>query len=475
MALDADRCAIFERLTDGSFALRASAGRPGAVDSRTSAAWLAALQPSAGIVEGSTAASIAVAIPGDDAPFGVLAVCRDEERSFDSDERTVLGALARVLASAIRVAEPPAATAGDARASEDRFDSLFQNSQVGIARVRMSDGSVVDANDRAVEMYGYPDRESLLAAELPFHFADPGGGQRVIRVLREEGETVTEERMRRPDGSEVWIRAHLWRVPGTDFVDGVSIDVTPMREAQEALEGLNQQLRARAHERQQLVRQLLSAQEDERRRVAYEIHDGPAQKLVGAAMFLDAFSSEREQREDAVVEQNLALGAKYLKEALGETRQIMSDLRPALLDDLGLVPALRSSFKELSTHGEVRVEVVADLEEIETEPSREIVLFRVAQEAVGNAVKHSGSERVRVELRLNNGQVELSVRDWGRGFDRDTVNSDGGHLGLVGMRERVSLVGGTFSIESAADRGTTVIASIPLSSGHGDRAVGMDD
>lgn len=596
-ALEADSGAILRRLSNGSLALSASTGRSGALETRSRTAWLADLKLSEGLVQGSNVGCIAAVIPAAATPFGVLAVCRDNDRSFGDDERARLEALAQALGSTIAIEQSPLSPSADIRAGEDRFYSLFQNSQVGIATVRMSDGAVIDANDRSAEMYGYPDRESFLAAELPFQYSDPEGGQRVIRALRDDGETISEELMRRPDGSEVWVRSHLWRVPGTDLVEGVSIDVTPMREALGALEKserkyrtmfdnarvglgrlrvadgrlvevndylarvagygsaaefhakaplaghhlvqpanttlltqlqetgraeepeleyrrvdgttgwlhillrtfddgeyadavvndvtvekraarlaeeLNHQLRARASERQQFVRQLLGAQEDERRRFAFEIHDGPAQKLSGAVMFLEAFNSERERLENANVEQNLTLGTKYLEEALSETRRIMSDLRPALLDDLGLVPALLSSFDELSARSDPRVEIAAELEEVALDPSVEIVLFRIAQEAVRNAIKHSGSDRVRVDLRVAEGQVELSVRDWGRGFDAEATDPQERRLGLISMRERVSLVGGTFKITSVKKRGTTLTALVPRRSRSDNRTVGTD-
>ena len=218
--------------------------------------------------------------------------------------------------------------------------------------------------------------------------------------------------------------------------------------------------------RREFVQQLLRAQEEERRQSAYEIHDGPAQQLTGAAMFFETFRDERTTRESDVAERRLELGVKYLNDALVETRRIMSHLRPALLDDLGLVPALRSSLSELTSNANVDFELQISGEETRLDDSAEIVLFRVALEAVGNAVKHSSGTSVWLDIGFFPDHTELTVRDDGQGFDPAAVariREEGRHLGLVGMRERTELLGGTFEIDSGAGRGTRLSVTIPRS------------
>ena len=246
-------------------------------------------------------------------------------------------------------------------------------------------------------------------------------------------------------------------------------DVTERQRRDKELARLNREIASRAVERQYLVQRLLNTQEVERRQVAYDIHDGPAQSLAGAAMFLEAYRAERPQREGGTAEAHLELVAEYVDEALQATRRIMSELRPALLDDLGLVEALKSSIETLTQRAGAQFEFEADAG-LALGASTEIVLFRVAQEAVGNALQHSGTDRVKVSLRAGDGEIVMTVQDWGSGIDpaaATAAGQDGHHLGLVGMRERAELLGGSFAIETAPGEGTTISVHVPATASAG--------
>lgn len=213
------------------------------------------------------------------------------------------------------------------------------------------------------------------------------------------------------------------------------------------------------------MQQILGAYEEERRRVAYDIHDGPAQRLVGAYMYLESFSAGRQHREDDEREGYLERAGFHLDAALRETRRIMADLRPAMLDDLGLAEALRMTLAEMADQTPVELDYTANGDGPRLDPPIEIALFHIAQEAVGNALKHAETPRIAVTVEIGETSASIHIRDWGKGFDvaRAAGALPGGlRLGLAGMRERTELLGGSLSVESAAGEGTTIKVSVPV-------------
>jgi two-component system sensor histidine kinase UhpB len=198
----------------------------------------------------------------------------------------------------------------------------------------------------------------------------------------------------------------------------------------------------------------LQAQEEERTRVARDLHDEVNQSLTGLLLRLEAV------REAAPpeLEPELAATRTLANQAMRELLSLARQLRPTALDDLGLVAAIAGQVEQLA-----RGEIAADFEDegdfSDLSDDAQLVVYRVAQEALSNAARHSGAARVEVRLRrLDDGGVELTVADDGRGFAFD--ESERG-LGLGGMRERALLIGGDLTIESRPGRGTTVRLTVP--------------
>ena len=157
-------------------------------------------------------------------------------------------------------------------------------------------------------------------------------------------------------------------------------------------------------------------------------------------------------------------GMAVLQGCVAETRRVMSDLRPSILDDFGLSVALKQHLEAVAEQAAWQTEFVAGDGETRLAPAVETTIFRVVQEALNNTRKHAQTDRVRVELGRRGGRVAVEVRDWGRGFDLAGVAARperGEHLGLMGMRERVSLLGGSVDIESSRGAGTTVRIELP--------------
>jgi len=227
-----------------------------------------------------------------------------------------------------------------------------------------------------------------------------------------------------------------------------------------------------AEERRDLVRRLLSASEDERRRVATDIHDGPTQQLLGAAMLLEATIASGGAGPGLA---NMTTAQTYLEAAIEETRRIIADLRPPQLDDLGVTEALRRQLLPIAREFDVSMSFDTSGLRQRPAPRTEVVLYRVAHEAAINAIRHSGASRVCISVCDAEGAppgIELAVTDEGSGFELAAVLASVGHrpFGLLGMRERVELLGGRFSVDSRLGEGTTVRAWIPAGGGGGDGA-----
>jgi two-component system sensor histidine kinase UhpB len=198
----------------------------------------------------------------------------------------------------------------------------------------------------------------------------------------------------------------------------------------------------------------LQAQEEERARIARDLHDEVNQSLTGLLLRLEAAREAAPPHMEAELAETKALANQAMRELLSLARQ----LRPTALDDLGLAAAVAGQVEQLA-HGEIEAEFVADGDLSDLGDDAQLVVYRVAQEALSNAARHSGAVRVAVTLRRReDASVELEVADDGRGFAFD--ESERG-LGIAGMRERALLIGGELTIESRPGRGTTVRLAVP--------------
>jgi signal transduction histidine kinase len=204
------------------------------------------------------------------------------------------------------------------------------------------------------------------------------------------------------------------------------------------------------------LRRVLDAQEAERRRLALELHDETGQALASILLGLKTIRAAA-TGEDAERAESDVRG--LVVQALKDVRRLAVELRPTALDDFGLVPALERLAETFAARSGISTAIEATLAE-RLPPDVETVLYRIAQEALTNVVKHSEAERVNIVLAARDGDVALIVDDDGRGFAAEEVREDA--LGLVGMRERLALVGGTFSLESQPEGGTTLVASVPF-------------
>lgn len=213
-----------------------------------------------------------------------------------------------------------------------------------------------------------------------------------------------------------------------------------------------------------LSRQILSAQEDERKIISRELHDVIAQTLIGINLRLATLKKEAEVNTKSLG-RNIALTQRLVTKSANIVHQFARELRPPALDDLGLIPAMLAFLKNFTTRTGVRSHLTAYAAVEELDVARRTVLFRVAQEALTNIDRHAGASQVKVDVVKLQRSVRMTIADDGKTFNVSEMllSSPRKRLGLLGMRERIEMVGGTFGITSLAGTGTTVTAELPLS------------
>jgi PAS domain S-box-containing protein len=234
-------------------------------------------------------------------------------------------------------------------------------------------------------------------------------------------------------------------------------DITERKEAERALRDSEHRLRL-------LSSQLLVAQEKERKRIAGDLHDTISASLSAIRFIVENIHDQAKQ--EAVGPESLELLITRIQQTIEETRRIMADLRPSVLDDLGIVPATNWFCREFQrTYSCISIEKQIYIEESDVPDSLKTPIFRIFQEALNNVAKHSKATDVNLRLQKTAGGIELMIQDNGQGFDLEKAQSpenSGKGLGLTSMRERVELSHGSFSIESTRGKGTVIRASWPI-------------
>lgn len=230
-------------------------------------------------------------------------------------------------------------------------------------------------------------------------------------------------------------------------------------------EGLEASRRAQAQLRQ-LSHEILSAQEEERKRISRELHDEIGQALTAINVKLAALK-KKSSVDTAGLKKHIDKTQRLVERSMDTVHRFARELRPSVLDDLGLLPALRACMKDFSKRTRIPIHVTALAIVERLGADRRTVLYRVAQEALANVAKHARATLVEVSLIKQDGDVFMEIHDNGRSFRVERVLSAKtfARLGLLGMRERVEMVGGRFAVESSPGKGTTIRAQIPFRAG----------
>ena len=403
--------------------------------------------------------------------IGLYSVDKAEPDFFKPEHARLAETLAARAASAIQnaqlfeqsqhyVAELEARIAERKRAeealreSEERYRELFENARDAIY-VHDLDGKYISVNRAAEALSGYPRDEILGHSFTEFvvqeHFDQACNC--LLAKLKKEGETTYEVEVLAKDGRRVPVEVSsraIYENGEIVGVQGTARDITERKQAQDTL--------------RMFSRQLIEAQEDERRRIARDLHDQIGQALTAVKMNLYTVQRFCDAPEAAhCLKDNI----DAVDEALRLVRDLSVDLRPPLLDDLGLATALCWYVDRYAKRAGVTTEVLIEMPNQNERFSRELetACFRIAQEALTNVVRHARATHVLLQLTRTETELEMVVRDDGVGFDRAALRKRARRvatLGLLGMQERAHAAGGVLDIDSKSFKGTEVRFTVPI-------------
>jgi PAS domain S-box-containing protein len=368
------------------------------------------------------------------------------------------GPVVRIVGTHLDLTERKLAEAA-LRESEERLQLAFAGAQEGVWDWNLESGAVL-YSPRWIEMLGYDADEiepHVSAWERLIHPDDVQLAQRLNESLEHGADIYEGEfRLRHKDGHYVHVLSRgfpVRRVPGGPVVRivGTHFDLT----ARKAAEALAERQRAEQARTEWLTRRVF-AQEDERRRIAREMHDQFGEQLTALARRIEQLKDAAEGRTELAA----PIGAleNIARQLDRDVEQLVWELRPTALDDLGLRAALANYVKTWSEREKIPAQLhMSGLLDDRLPPDTETTLYRIAQEALTNTARHSRASRVDVILERRGDDVLLVVEDNGVGFDLSEKPGEGSSFGLVGMQERAALVGAALQIESAPGGGTTVL------------------
>lgn len=346
------------------------------------------------------------------------------------------------------------------RESEERLRLMIEGVHDYAIYMLDPDGCVAGWNSGAERLKGYrPDEiigRHFSCFMLPADI-DAGRAQRILQTALAQGRYEEEGRRVRKDGSLFHAAVHITPLydPARKHVGFVKVtrDITARVQAEEQ--------RRQAVLRTRFVEQTIAAREDEQRRLARELHDGIGQSLTSLRMGLGVVERARDLPTAQAAASELR---PMVVRTEDEVRRLTRNLRPAVLDDLGLVPALSRLAEEVRRSHNVQIRLDAsNAAAVRLSDVVETALYRIAQEALTNVIKHAAAENIDVRLDCAPTGVQLTVADDGVGYDLGSSRSDEqGRFGIVGMRERVALLNGAFEIEGRPAGGTTILVTIPF-------------
>jgi PAS domain S-box-containing protein len=454
------------------------------------AVWISSLEefalryPELAKLRGSFGNEATVALPlvVGDRVLGGLAFSFVEPRAFEADECEFFLAVAERCAQALERARSEEAL----RESEQRLRAILSQATAGIVRKDV-DGTLLFVNEAFSSMLGYTSEELVGRTCWDVtHQEDVEENKRLFERLMEYGIPFQlERRLIRRDGSILW--SNMSVAPILDASGkalsavGVEVDITARKRAEDALYQLNVELERRVEERteelqatnqalqesrqrlQDLSKRLVEVQEEERRALARELHDRVGQSLAALNLNLTIISGQLAGEATEQVSMRLADSMELVAEVIALVRDVMSNLRPSILDDYGLEAALQTHLNEFQARYGIQARFEkpnAPIPHLET--SIEMTLLRIAQEALTNIARHAQADLALLSLELDDNQVCLRIEDNGAGINSlQEANRPSSH-GLKIMRERAEALGGQLRVVSTPGNGTTIEAMIPI-------------
>ncbi len=339
-----------------------------------------------------------------------------------------------------------------------RYTSLVENTLTGI--YLQQENRVVFCNERFAEIFGYT-RDEIAGMELHRLLDDVDDLGSLPDMDQNTNATMSRANVvegRRRDGGSIWMKMSHARLENDEgvFVLGNVIDVSEQVRIHEELRHSEQAMH-------QLSSLLITAQENERKRIANELHDGIGQRLSAIKFSVEDVLRCAEESASAQSLERLHDVVGKIRDSIEEVRRTSMDLRPSILDDLGLVVTINWFCREFGTMFPwIAVVKSVTVQETALREELKVVIFRITQEAFHNISKHASANRVELSLQVQDDRLALNINDNGCGFvmDADVVN--GPSLGLKSMRERAELMGGSFDIQSVCGEGTRISAFWPV-------------
>ena len=355
--------------------------------------------------------------------------------------------------------------AGEAlRQAEEKYHSIFEHAIEGIFQTT-PDGQYITANPALARMLGYDSPEELASNRTDIErqqYVEPERRAEFKRLLEEHGVVRSfEYEAYRKDGHKIWLSDNVHAVRDESgailYYEGSTEDITERKQAEERLRATTEQLRA-------LSARIHSAKEEEGTRIAREIHDELGAALTSLRWDLDGFdkiiSESGNVQQLQVLQEKIEAMMRLIDTTISTVRRIASELRPSVLDELGLVEAIEWQAQQFQARTGIICRCDCSLENLGINQQQSTAVFRIFQEALTNILRHAQATRVDVTMKMEAGEFVLTTSDNGRGITEDEKSS---HLlfGLLGMRERALLTGGKLEITGGAG-GTVVVVRVPI-------------
>lgn len=367
------------------------------------------------------------------------------------------GNLKRMLGTMLDMTERKSAELKQQQ-DEKKYRLLFQENPLPMWTADYTTYKFSDVNESAIKHYGYTRSEFLKMT--------------VFDLRPEEDRALLRERMKshsfqypklgvwrhqKKDGTIIFVEiyAHKIEINGAEGRIVLAQDVTEKMEAQRSLQASRDELR-------QLSTHLELVREEERANIAREIHDELGQQLTGIKMDI-AWIQKKCEDEDQTIKDKLSVMNNLVDETVQSIRRISYQLRPGMLDDLGLAAALEWQSNEFQARTGINCSFKANQEDATIDHQKSIGIFRIYQEALTNIARHAAATNVVAELQISENQLQMDIRDNGKGFNTEEISAKN-TLGLIGMKERILIMNGQIKLESHPGTGTHIHINVPLHS-----------
>jgi PAS domain S-box-containing protein len=429
--------------------------------------------------------------------LGVINISSNKKDIFDKDELILLELIAQQIESAINNARK----AEELKKSEQRFRNLFENVPTGMYRFT-PDGYILDANPAFIDMLGFSSIDELAVHEIECRNLRLGvNWKKVKKTMEGDGEIKgLESAWNRRDGTKIFVLENIRAIRGSDgsilFYEGSVEDITERKVAENKLKEVNLNLEKEIRRRtaqlikaneclrkeiserklkeeelnrsynqlRALTKHLESVREEERAKISREVHDELGQSLTGLKIDLDFLSKQLcesgDNRENAKLMEVIRNMASLVDYNIQSVRRIAIELRPSVLDDLGIVAVIEWQLQDFEKRTGIKCSFICGVEDIPLDREVSTALYRIFKEVITNVARHSKATTVTVRLREYRSKCLLVIEDNGVGISDDQIVAPQS-LGLLGIKERASSIGGDVRITSKFNGGAKITVMVP--------------